>query len=222
MPGLRVVQGLLLPRPALRPEDDGHGAAEGGLEGRPPAPSSAGSARPTSSPRTCTSRSARPAAGRRRSTRSRSSTAGSCSRRPRSTAPPARTRSTARRLRQPGAADVEAAADPAHALRPEPRDLRLRPQRHPHRPDRPPRPGDARVPHRPRLPAHDHLAQVRPLDPHHLRQRQRALDRQRGRHRADQRPAGARQPGPGHARRGAGQGPAARSRGRWSRTRSSR
>ena len=52
--------------------------------------------RPTaSSPRTSTSRSSPPAAARRRSTRSRSSTAGSCSRRPRSTAPPARTRSTA-------------------------------------------------------------------------------------------------------------------------------
>ena len=33
---LRVVQGLLLRRPALRPEDDGAATAQGGLEGRPP------------------------------------------------------------------------------------------------------------------------------------------------------------------------------------------
>ena len=126
---------------------------EEGSQGRPRAPCSAGSARPTSSPRTCTSRSARPAAAPRRSTRSRSSTAGSCSRRPRSTAPPARTRSRARRdisqvLLMSKDAARSSACSPTRA-----RDLRLRPRGHPHRPDRPPGPGDARVPRRPRLPA---------------------------------------------------------------------
>ena len=58
-----------------------------------------------------------------------------------------------RRDRRPGAADVEGAADRAGARRPEPRDLRLRPRGHPDRPDRPPGPGDARVPRRPRLSA---------------------------------------------------------------------
>ena len=56
---------------------------------------------------------------------------------------------------------------------------------------------------------HDHLAQVRPLGPHHLRQRLRALHRQRRRHRPDQRHPGDRPPGPGLDHRGAGQGPAA-------------
>ena len=65
-----------------------------------PARCSAASARsPRPRPRTCCSRSARPAAAPRASTRSRSSTAGSCSSRPRSTAPPARTRSSARTRR---------------------------------------------------------------------------------------------------------------------------
>ena len=53
----------------------------------------------------------------------------------------------------------------------------------------------ARLSDRARIPAHDHLAQVRPLHPHLLRQRQPPLLGQRRRHRADQRPAGARQPG---------------------------
>ena len=43
--------------------------------------------------------------------------------------------------------------------------------------DRPARPGDARVPRRPRLRPDDHLAQVRPLGHDHLGQRLRALDR---------------------------------------------
>ena len=46
-----------------------------------------------------------------------------------------------------------------------------------------------------------HLAQMRPRLPHHLRQRLRALLRRRGRHRRDQRRAGAGPPGPGDADR---------------------
>ena len=65
------------------------------------------------------------------------------------------------RLDRPGAADVEAAADPAGARRPAARGLLLRPRGHPDRPDRPPHPRAARVPRRARLPAHGHLAQVR-------------------------------------------------------------
>ena len=67
------------------------------------------------------------------------------------------------------------------------RHLRMRPQRHRHRPDRPPRPGDARVPGLERLRTDDHLAQVRPQLHDHLRLRLRALDRRRGRHRGHRR-----------------------------------
>ena len=107
-------------------------------------------------------------------------------------------------------------ADPA------PRDLLLRPRGHRHRPDRPPRPGDARVPGRPRLPAHDHLAEVRPQHHDHVRQRQRPLDRRRGRHRDGQRHPDLRQPGPGLDHRGRDQRPAEAAGARWSRPRSSR
>ncbi len=113
------------------------------------------------------------------------------------------------RERQPGPADVEGAADRAGAGRSEPRDLRLRPDGHQDRPDRPPRAGDARVPGRARVRPHDHLAQVRPLGAHHLGQRQRAHHRHRRRHRPDQRDPGDRPPGPGLDLGGAGQGPAA-------------
>ena len=167
-PGYESLQGLLLRRPALRPQDDGARPLKEGSKviagtvlGRI---GKTDELAPTS-----TSRSARPAAARRRSTRSRSSTAGSCSRRRRSTAPPARTRSTGARLDRPGAVDVEGAAGQARAHRPAARDLRLRPRGHPDRPDRPPRAGAARVPGRARLPAHGHLAQVRPLVLHRPR-----------------------------------------------------
>ena len=55
------------------------------------------------------------------------------------------------------------------ARRPAPVDLRVRPRRHPHRPDRPAGPGGDGVPRRQRLQAHDHLAQVRPQRLHHRR-----------------------------------------------------
>ena len=50
-------------------------------------------------------------------------------------------------------------------------------------PDRPPHPGDARVPGLEGLQPDDHLAEVRPQLPDRLRLRLRALDRRRGRHR---------------------------------------
>ena len=56
--------------------------------------------------------------------------------------------------------------------------------------------GDARVPGHARLPPDAHLAQVRPQRHDHLRQRQRPLDRRRGRHRPGQRHPDPRQPGP--------------------------
>ena len=91
---------------------------------------------------------------------------------------------------------------------PRARDLLLRPRRHRHRADRPPRPGGARVPGRPRLPAHDHLPEVRPQHHDHVRQRQRPLDRRRRRHRDGQRDPDLRQPGPRHDHRGGHQRPA--------------
>ena len=66
---------------------------------------------------------------------------------------------------------------------------------------RPPHPGDARLPAFEGLRADDHLAQLRPRLPHHLRQRLRAHHRRRGRHRDDQRRPGDRAPGPRHADR---------------------
>ena len=80
----------------------------------------------------------------------------------------------------------------------------VRPHRHPKRPDQPPHPGAARVP-RGELPPRGHLAQVRPLVPHRLRQRLQPLVRQRGRHPDDQRHPRARQPGSRDADGGAGQ-----------------
>ena len=89
-------------------------------------------------------------------------------------------------------------------------DLRMRPQRHRHRTDRPPHPRRARVPGLQGLQADDHLAQVRPQLPHQLRLRLRAHDRRRGRHRRHRRRAGDRTPGPRHAdRRADPHGPAA-------------
>ena len=83
-------------RPSVQPEDDGAGAARGGLEGR-----RRHRARPDrrrgradgAAPQLLDPPRRR--AARRRSTRSRSSTAGSCWRRRRSTGPPAGTRSPA-------------------------------------------------------------------------------------------------------------------------------
>ena len=96
MPRLRDLQVLLLRRPPVRLEDDGHRAAPQGLAGRrrhDPRP--IGQTDPDVAPHLLFE--IRPAGrGAPRSTRSRSSTAGSCSRRPRSTAPPARTPSTTR------------------------------------------------------------------------------------------------------------------------------
>ena len=64
---------------------------------------------------------------------------------------------------RPDPADEQGGAGPARARQPAHRGLLVRARRHPHRPDRPPRAGDARVPRRLR-PAADGLdAQVRPL-----------------------------------------------------------
>ena len=117
----------------LRPLHEG---LEGGRRHRPrPHRQDRRASRPTS-----TSRSGPPASARRRSTRSRSSTGGSSSRRPRSTAPPGRTRSPRARGR---ATSPRTSSCPRPQLqqqgprRPEALDLLLRPQRHPHRADRP-------------------------------------------------------------------------------------
>ena len=91
------------------------------------------------------------------------------------------------RRRQPGPAAVEVRAPAPRARRPAPLDLRLRAPGHPDGPDRPPRPRDDGIPAGARLPAHDHLAQVRPQLPDGVRQRQRALVGQRDGHRAGQR-----------------------------------
>ena len=85
--------------------------------------------------------------------------------------------------RHPDPADAEDAAGAPGARRPAPVDLRVRPRRHPHRPDRPAGPGGDGVPRGQRLPAHDHLAQVRPQRVHVRGQHQRALDRRRDGHR---------------------------------------
>ena len=159
---LRDLQGLLLRRPSLRPQVDGARAAEGGLEGdrrhrarqdrqgrrvRP--------ARPLLDPAGRPRRAAdRPEADPRRLEAARGD--GDLPR-------PGQEPVHRRRVGRPGAADVQAAADRARARRPAARDLLLRPRGHPVRPDRPPDPGAARVPGRQGLPAHDHLAEVRPL-----------------------------------------------------------
>ena len=75
------------------------------------------------------------------------------------------------RERDPGPADAEDPARAPGARRPAPVDLRVRSQRHPHRPDRPADPRGDGVPRRQRLPADHHLTQVRPQLPDHLRQR---------------------------------------------------
>ena len=219
--GLRVVQGLLLRRPALRPEDDGPAAAQGRLRG-----DRGDRARADREDRRArAARALRDPAGRPRGAEDRPEAD------PRrleaarvdGDLPRRRTEPVHRNgAHRPGPADVEDAADPAHARRSLALDLRLRAQRHPHRPDRPPGPGDARVPDRARVRPHDHLAQVRSLDHDHLGQRQRALDRRRGRHRDDQRRPRARPPGPGHPLRVAGHATCSSSRARCSRTRSSR
>ena len=94
------------------------------------------------------------------------------------------------------------AARAPRARRPAALDLRLRPHRHPDPPDRPPRPGGARVPRRVGLPPHDHLAQVRSQLLHDLGHDQRALLGRRGRHRDGQRHPDHRAPGPGLDHRG--------------------
>ena len=84
---------------------------------------------------------------------------------------------------RPDPADEQGGADPARPRRPERLDLRLRPARHPHGSDRPPRAGHARVPRRQRAQADGDVAALRPLVPDQLRQRLGALDGHRGRHR---------------------------------------
>ena len=178
-----------------------------------PAPCSAASARRPSSPRTSTSRSAdgpRRAEDRPEADPGRLEAARGDRDLPRRRQEPVRGLG---RLGRPDPPDVEGAAGPAHARRPAARDLLVRPRGHPDRPDRPPHHGAARVPDGARLPPDDHLAQVRARRLHGVRQHQPALVRRRGRHRPDQRPARARQPGPGLDLRGARQGHACRCRG---------
>ncbi len=125
--------------------------------------------------RTSTSRSARSDAARPRSTRSRSSTAGSCWKRRRSIARPSKN-PFARNLSVGGVLLLsKEALEATGPRRQAPLDLSLRPQRHRHRPDRPPCPGGARIPGRQGLPPDDHRAEVRPQHPHDLGQRLRAL-----------------------------------------------
>ena len=126
MPGLRDVQGLLLPRPALRPEDDGAWSGSRRARRSPRAPCSAGS-RKTDELAPHLHFSIRPA-GRGA---------------PKIDPKPildgwklleataiyraaGKDPFTGSAHRRPGAADVEAAADPADAHRPVARDLRLR------------------------------------------------------------------------------------------------
>ena len=80
-----------------------------------------------------------------------------------------------RHVDRPDPAAAEAAARAARALRRAHRHLRGRPRRHPLRPDRPPRAGDARVPGRVRPAADRHLPEERPRLLHELGQRLRAL-----------------------------------------------
>ncbi len=61
-------------------------------------------------------------------------------------------------VRRPDPADEQGGADPARPRQPEHLDLRLRPPRRPHGPDRPPRARHARVPRRQRPQADDHVA----------------------------------------------------------------
>ena len=88
---------------------------------------------------------------------------------------------------RPDPADGQGRARRARAGRPERPDLRLRAPRRAHGPDRPPRAGDARVPRRVRAQADGDVAPLRPLLPDRVRQRLRALDRNRRRHRRHQR-----------------------------------
>ena len=96
---------------------------------------------------------------------------------------------------RPDPADEQGGARRARRQQPAHRDLRLRPARRPDGPGRPARARHARVPRRLRLQADGDLAQVRPLADDRLGQRVRALDRQRGRHRRDQRDPDHRPPG---------------------------
>ena len=223
VPGYETFKGYFAGVLRFDPQDDGAAARSRRAPRSPPAPCSAASARPTSSRRTSTSRSSPPAAARRRSTRSRSSTAGSCSRRRRSTAPPARTRSAARRSVGQILLMSKAQLDAPGAGRPAPRDLLLRPRRHPHRPDRPPRCWrcSSTWP-----PAATDLTITSLKCGHSIMTTSgnvsRPLLRRRGRHRRRSTASRPRQPGPGLDHRGGGQRPAARCRGRCSRTRSSR
>ncbi len=122
------------------------------------------------------------------------------------------------RERHPDPADAEDAARAPGARRPAPVDLRVRPRRHPHRPDRPAGPGVDGVPRGQRLQADRHLAEVRPQRLHVRGQHQRALDRRRDGHRRDQRDPDPRQPGPGLDHRGGGRDHCCGSRARCSRT----
>ena len=102
---------------------------------------------------------------------------------PRGRPQPVRRQGRGHPVGRPDPADEQGGADPARPRRPEHLDLRLRPARHPHGPDRPPRAGHARVPRRQRPQADGDVAALRPLVPDGLRQRLGALDRHRGRHR---------------------------------------
>ena len=85
------------------------------------------------------------------------------------------------RRRRPASAQGSAGA--AGPARRRSLDLRMRPRRHRPGQDRPPGPGDARVPGLERLRTDDHLAGVRPRHADHVGQRLRAQHRRRGRHR---------------------------------------
>ena len=98
---------------------------------------------------------------------------------------------------RPDPAHEQGDADPARRQQPAHRHLRLRRGRHPHRPDRPPRARDARVPRLLRPEADGLLPALRPRLLDRLGQRLRALDGHRGRHRGRQRRADHRPPGLG-------------------------
>ena len=110
-------------------------------------------------------------------------------------------------LDRPGAAAAEAGAREARAQRPAREHLPLRPRGHPHRPDRPPRARHARVPRGVRARPDRVGAQVRSQRHDDVRQRLRALLRQRRGHRRDQRHPDPRPPGSGRHHRADRQAP---------------
>ena len=90
-------------------------------------------------------------------------------------------------LDRPDPADEQAGAAAPRAAQPADRHLRVRPPRRRHRPGRPARARDARVPRRLGAEADRDVDALRPRLLHGARQRLRALERQRRRHRRDQR-----------------------------------